>query len=52
MNEETHSLHTNKTWILVLKPKEQKVVDSKWVFKVMEGTSSSDPIRFKERLVA
>ena len=46
------SLKTNKTWILVKKPDNQKVVDCRWLYKVKEGNLESDPPRFKARLVA
>ena len=34
MNEEIESLHKNQTWELVESHKGQKIVGSKWVFKV------------------
>ena len=46
------SLHENKTWILVPKPKDQEIIDCKWIYKVKEGLTSSEPFRFKARLVA
>ena len=52
MDEEIKSLHENKTWILVPKPAEQKIVDYKWIFKVKEGLSSLESVRFKARLLA
>ena len=52
MTEEIKSLHDNKTWILVSKPSNQRVIDCKWIFKVKEGLTSSEPVRFKARLVA
>ena len=33
MKEEIQSLYKNKTWRLVDKPKNQKVVGCRWVFK-------------------
>ncbi|KAJ0489574.1 putative RNA-directed DNA polymerase [Helianthus annuus] len=51
MKDEMDSLYKNKTWILVDKPKEQKLVDCKWIFKVKEGMPGEAP-RFKARLVA
>ena len=39
-------------WDLVPRPKSQRVVDCKWIYKVKEGVSNKDLIRFKARLVA
>ena len=39
MNEEIESLQKNLTWQLVEKPKNQKIVRYKWVFKRDEGIS-------------
>ena len=36
MQEEMESLNKNKTWILVDKPKDAKVVGCKWIFKRKE----------------
>ncbi len=52
MKEELSSLQKNGTWQLVVRPKDQKVVDSKWIYKVKEGVNNADPVRFKARLVA
>ena len=52
MKEELSSLKKNGTWQLVVRPKDQKVVDSKWIYKVKEGVNKTDPVRFKARLVA
>ena len=40
------SLIKNKTWILVEKPKQQRLVGCKWIFKKKKGA------RFKARSVA
>ncbi|KAL2454952.1 Retrovirus-related Pol polyprotein from transposon TNT 1-94 [Abeliophyllum distichum] len=45
-------LKRNNTWILVPKPKNKSLVDCKWIFKVKEGVSDKEPLRFKARLVA
>ena len=52
MNEEMDSLRQNKTWILVPKPKDVKLVDCKWLYKLKEGINQTDPPRYKARLVA
>lgn len=51
MNEEFDSFIKNRTWILVDRPKDQRVVDNKWVFKVKKNPDDSID-RFKARLVA
>ena len=33
MKEEMDSLNKNFTWVLMDKPKEQKIVGCKWIFK-------------------
>ena len=33
-------------------PKSQRIVDCKWIFKLKEGMSSTEPMRFKAQLVA
>ncbi|RVW71344.1 Retrovirus-related Pol polyprotein from transposon TNT 1-94 [Vitis vinifera] len=52
MNEKTESLQKNHTWQLVEKPKNQKIVGCKWVFKRNEGILGIEDARFKARLVA
>ncbi|KAL0431935.1 UNVERIFIED_CONTAM: Retrovirus-related Pol polyprotein from transposon TNT 1-94 [Sesamum radiatum] len=49
MKEEIKSLHDNKTWVLVPKPKNASRVDCKWIFKIKQENNTS---RFKARLVA
>lgn len=50
MKDEYNSLVANGTWNLVNKPKGQKVIDNKWVFKLKRNTDGSIE-RFKARLV-
>lgn len=51
MKDEIKSLEANNVWELVEKPADQKIVDSKWVFKLKQ--IPNEPIdRFKARLVA
>ena len=52
MDEEMESLKVNETWELVPKPNKQKLVECKWLYKLKEGISASDPLKFKARLVA
>lgn len=51
MDEEFKSLVKNKTWSLVDKPTDQKVVDSKWVYKIKRNSDEAID-RFRARLVA
>jgi len=50
MNEEMESLHENDVWDLVELPKDQKVVGSKWVFKLKVG-ADGEVERYKARLL-
>ncbi|RVW69880.1 Retrovirus-related Pol polyprotein from transposon TNT 1-94 [Vitis vinifera] len=52
VQEEMDSLRKNETWELVTKPKDRKLVGSKWVFKRKQGTLGDDAPRYKARLVA
>ncbi|KAH9648425.1 retrovirus-related pol polyprotein from transposon TNT 1-94-like protein [Citrus sinensis] len=52
MEEEMASLRKNKTWTLVKKPVDQKLVGCKWIYKIKEGVSEAEPARYKARLVA
>ncbi|GAB2285911.1 hypothetical protein Dimus_039730 [Dionaea muscipula] len=52
MDEEMTSLKDNKTWVLVPRPEKARIIDCKWIYKIKEGISKSDPIKFKARLVA
>jgi len=49
INEEVASLKTNKTWIYVDRPKNEPVIDSRWVFVWKQELDGS--IRHKARLV-
>ena len=52
MNDEIESMKVNKTWTLVPKPADARLIDYKWIYKVKEGISKFDPPRYKARLVA
>ncbi|GJU04409.1 retrotransposon protein, putative, ty1-copia subclass [Tanacetum coccineum] len=46
------SLRKNKTWELVDPPAGQKLVSSKWLYKIKEGIKGVQKPRYKARLVA
>lgn len=50
MDEEYSSLIQHRTWNLVEPPRNQKVIDNRWVFKVKQNTDGSVD-RYKARLV-
>lgn len=52
MGDEMESLHKNKTWDLVQRPPERKIITCKWVFKKKEGMTPAEGIKYKARLVA
>ncbi|GJW90601.1 retrovirus-related pol polyprotein from transposon TNT 1-94 [Tanacetum coccineum] len=52
MEEEMDSLRKNKTWELVDPLTGQKLVSSKWLFKIKEGIEAVQKPRYKARLVA
>ncbi|KAL4029866.1 hypothetical protein IC575_008094 [Cucumis melo] len=52
MEEELFSLHKNQTWSLVPKPPNQKLIQSKWIYKIKPGTGGNSKPRYKARLVA
>lgn len=51
ISEELESLKENEVWDLVEKPKDRKIVGTKWVFKVKRD-DHGNPERYKARLVA
>ena len=51
MNDEFESLIKNKTWELVPRPSDQKVIGCRWVYKIKRGVDGSIT-RHKARLVA
>lgn len=50
--EEMFSLEKNGTWALVERPKNQKRVGCKWIFKLKPGIPGVEDRRFKGRVVA
>lgn len=50
--DEMISLKKNGTWVLVDRPKGQKTIGCKWVFKRKAGITGVKPPRYKGRLVA
>lgn len=51
MNEELSALELNDTWKIIPKPKDRKVIGSRWVYKV-KYKSNEDIERLKARLMA
>jgi len=51
MDEEMASPVVNGTWELVPRPKKQKLIQCKWLYKPNEGMSPYDSNRYKARLV-
>ena len=49
MHDEINSLHENETWVLVKRPENQKVINSRWVFS--KKLNSNNAERYKARLV-
>jgi Reverse transcriptase (RNA-dependent DNA polymerase) len=54
MESEYDSLHRHKTWTLVPRPADRKVIPCKWVFKekVIKSDTSADALKYKSILVA
>ncbi|GJT10612.1 retrotransposon protein, putative, ty1-copia subclass [Tanacetum coccineum] len=52
MHNEMESLDKNGTWELVKFPEEKKPIKCKWIFKIKEGITLSEDVRFKARLMA
>ena len=51
MEEEISCLRKNNAWELVSRPTNQKVVSSKWLFKIKRD-ADGNPVRYKARFVA
>jgi transposase InsO family protein len=54
MESEYDSLHRHKSWTLVPKPADRKVIPCKWVFKqkVIKSDTGADAVKYKSSLVA
>ena len=52
MDEEMSSLEANKTWTLVKRLKDRKVIGCKWVYRKKPGIPGVEKPRHKSRLVA
>ncbi|CAH9103829.1 unnamed protein product [Cuscuta epithymum] len=52
MQEELQSMYFNRTWTLVPKPKNAKVIDCRWIFRLKDSLDPTEPPKFKARLVA
>ncbi|CAM8877993.1 unnamed protein product [Rhodiola kirilowii] len=52
MQDEMSSLDKNKTWEIVDKPQNARLVGCKWIFKRKEGIPGVEASRLKTRLVA
>lgn len=51
VKEEINALNLNKTWTLVEKPKDARVIDCKWVFRTKRN-DLGEIVKYKARLVA
>ena len=52
MEDEIKSLYENKTWVLVERSKDKKLVDCKWIYKKKKATPGVNKARYKAKLVA
>ena len=52
MSEEMESLHKNSVWELILKPKDPKIIGSKWTYRKKENKNEKVAPTYKARLVA
>ena len=52
MDDEITSFYKNNTWKLVRKPDNRRLVGCKWIYRIIDGVSATEPRRFKARLVA
>ncbi|KAG7558728.1 Integrase catalytic core [Arabidopsis thaliana x Arabidopsis arenosa] len=52
MGDEMESHSKNQTWDLVTRPPGRKIVTCKWIFKIKEGISPVEGVKYKARVVA
>ncbi|CAA7059582.1 unnamed protein product [Microthlaspi erraticum] len=52
MEEEMDSQTRNNTWTIVVRPENQRVIGSRWIYKYKLGIPGVEDPRFKARLVA
>lgn len=52
MDEEMESQVKNNTWTIVHRPRNQRIIGSRWIYKHKLGTPGVEEARFKARLVA
>ena len=52
MGDEMESQEKNHTWDLVTLPPGRKVVTCKWIYKLKEGQSPEEGVKYKSRVVA
>lgn len=52
MRKEISNLMKNKTWVLVEKPANKRIVGCKWIYRKKEGIPGVEATRYKARLVA
>ena len=52
MDEEISSLCKNNTWELVIKRDNRKLIGCKWIYRIKDRLTITEPRRFKARLVA
>ena len=52
MDDEMENLKKNKTWVLVERPDNQRLVGFKWIFKRKDGVPGIEGTRYKARIVA
>ena len=51
MNEEVNSMKKHDVWDIVPRPKDKRVINSKWIFNIKEDPNSKER-KYKARLVA
>ncbi|KAL5564363.1 hypothetical protein UlMin_027527 [Ulmus minor] len=52
MEEKMQSLKKNDIWEILTIPDKHRVVDCKWIYKLKEGNTPGEQVKYKARLVA